>query len=365
MAFIETNFEIIQTFYLKKNKYGIIDNYTGRFNLLELIYASLLSSFLLKSHYGKVVLYCNSEFKDVINKYDHFYDNIITYHHDNLEFNLDHGMFKLETFRNQTTPFVHFDFDTFLFKPIDFLKYRNFYKFAHRDILFLPHNTSNEVLLNNYLLQKYISNYKSIYGYTITQIANYLDILFDNTDASFLYLLDYVDVRKIPNMNITYVKNYDIFKSATNMSIDFFCKRLNQNSKHNISVFVEQMLIPLFLSKIDPIYHKSDDVFLYNNPTFFLENTNEVNILDNILINSNDELYSIKFDSYADLLNFDFNGNLHLAHYKNNIFFKELLLYKLITIFGIDYVKNINKVYFKKYKTENKMIDILKKYMLI
>lgn len=102
----------VQTLNLRKY-YNNEDNYSIKLQLTM----SLLSSYLLRKQYDRVILYCDSKTAEILS--DSFYTEIRVLPNDILV-NYNYGtLSKLFTYSNVEEEYIHFDIDYFLFNKLE------------------------------------------------------------------------------------------------------------------------------------------------------------------------------------------------------------------------------------------------------
>jgi len=109
--------KIVQTYYSYTDNENPIYDKAG-FLTADMNWKSMaLSCLLLKKHYGKVALYCNSSVKQIVNELHIPYDEIVVIPDFMQEYkgcNL-WALPKIYTYSQQETPFLHVDCDWFMF----------------------------------------------------------------------------------------------------------------------------------------------------------------------------------------------------------------------------------------------------------
>jgi hypothetical protein len=302
-----------------------------------------LSALLAKKNYGNIHLYCDESTADLVKKIGIPYDSIDT----NILKNFNGKTFsipKLLTFAAQTEPYIHIDFDTFIFDKIDFEKYTGRTIYAHKD----------------YSIQTGVG-YISLFGFYKT----YLNTLYEARDILGKGILENIDVTHIPNMCIFGSFNYELVSKACNEIIDIY-----ENNKefwdmefYNACV-LEQLLIPTVMKKIDPEY--MTDGYNY----YYLK---EHNIFD-IDEENYDDLDIIKFSMGNNVFEYKksektlklgdrkISGWIHLNGYKVYDIFDKMVEYLLVKEFkdGTQYMNKICEHYGTNIDTEFKI-----KYKLV
>ena len=118
----------------------VVHSFANEHNIVwkELMYAQLLSSLLAKEHYGNIEFHTTNEIANVIDKLAFPYNNIITKNVSSKDFTW--SMPKLRAYQNLKESFLHIDNDTFIFKKINFDKYKQNILFSHPDTSVKKHN---------------------------------------------------------------------------------------------------------------------------------------------------------------------------------------------------------------------------------
>jgi len=287
-----------------------------------------LSALLAKKNYGNIHLYCDKGTADLVKKIGIPYDTIdvdVLKNFKGKTFSIP----KLLTFAAQTEPYIHIDFDTFIFDRINFEKYEGRTIYAHKD----------------YSMQSG-SGYISLFGFYNT----YLNTLFEAKEILSKEILENIDVTHIPNMCIFGSYNYELVGKACNEIIDIYeaNKKFWDKKFYNACV-LEQLLIPTVMKKIDPEYMTNG----YN--YFYLKECNIFDIdeenydkLDVINFTMGDNVFEYKkLEKTLKLDGRKIGGWIHLNGYKTYDVFSKITEYLIVKDFkdGIDYMDKIHKHY--------------------
>lgn len=205
----------------------------------ELMYGQLLSVLLAKREYGNISLYTNEDIAKQVLDIGIPYDEINTEVLGEVKSNC-YTYPKMKFFSQLTEPCMHIDTDTYIFDKIDFSMAKTSTMYAHAD---QPFNLG--YANDTKMLSEFINN--------VTEVYTALATLHEEQLADIDPLS--VDLMKIPNGNITYIKNPEVFRQATNLALDYYYK--NQSVIDSLKyggVYVEQMIIHLYLMKLDPEY---------------------------------------------------------------------------------------------------------------
>lgn len=247
-----------------------------------------LSSVLAKKHYNQVELYTSQIMMDKISRLDLPYDKINVVD-DELINNIGQiTVPKVAIMSAQEEPFMHIDFDTFIYKKLDESKLKGI-TFSHRDI---PPISSIAHLCGVY------DSYGSCYQYMKDILPNwYYDI----------------DIRQIPNMNLVYIPadKLEVFREACNTALSFYYPNKDRWNSHPASgIGVEQLGVYAALK------HKGEDVNYYFNDV-----PSAVSSIDNVLefhTNSDHTDKHIKINLNTEpekLIEEDFGGYIHTSSF--------------------------------------------------
>lgn len=205
----------------------------------ELMYGQLLSALLAKREYGNISLYTNEDITKQVLDIGIPYDEINTEVLGGIKSSC-YTYPKMKFFSQLTEPCMHIDTDTYIFNKIDFSTAKTDTVYAHAD---QPFNMG--YANDTKMLSEFINNVTEVYTALATLHEEQLK---DINPLS-------VDLMKIPNGNITYIKNPEVFRQATNLALDYYYKNQSEiDSLKYGGVYVEQMIIHLYLMKLDPEY---------------------------------------------------------------------------------------------------------------
>lgn len=320
-------------------------------------YMMMLSSLLLKKHYGSVTLYTNQIQKTWFEKigFEFDYDTKILQDETSDVF----SMSKLTIMKSISEPFIHYDLDTLVFEKPN-LNRKTPYIFSNPDVAFATKKldiTNGEDVMKS-------AEFKIIYD-------NYLEFYFQNKDSlenikGFPH--NEIKLSEIPNMNIISVTDGI---SEFNKSIDevlVIYKKLKKefDKKRIYATFLEQFLINFYLKKNNPQYKKiieeyscdlipiQESPYLFTNIPVEIKNEN----LDKWPLKFMNTQYCTKclqehnyvteFESIEKLKNnFDFNflSYYHLGGDKPFPLVNAMIISHLIKNFGEDKVIKIHNFY--------------------
>jgi len=212
-------------------------------------YMIMLSSLLLKKHYGSVTLYTNDIQKE-------WFERIgFEYEYDTKALEDDKGdvfsIPKLNIIKSISEPFVHYDLDTYVFEKPN-LNRKSPYIFSHPDVEFASSRLEKFIETPEDIIRSY--DFKLIYD-------TYLEFYLQNKKT-----LDKIDgfpdneikLSEIPNMNIIAVTdNLDIYKKTIDDVLSIYeILKPKFKEKRIHATFLEQFLINIYLKKNNPQYKK-------------------------------------------------------------------------------------------------------------
>lgn len=320
-------------------------------------YMIMLSSLLLKKHYGNVTLYTNQYQSDWFKRIGFEFDYDIK----SLENETSDvfSMSKLTLMESISEPFIHYDLDTYVFEKPN-LNRNTPYIFSNPDVEFATKKlevTNAEDIMKS-------SEFEILY-------KNYLEFYFQNKESlSNIKGLpeDEIKLSEIPNMNIIAVTgDLDEFKKSISEVLEIYKVLKNKfDEKRIYATFLEQFLINIYLKKNNSNYKKvieeysnevikvQDSPYLFTNIPVVVKNEN----LDKWplkFINSQyctkcrqEHNYVTKFDSIDDLKNnfdFSFLSYYHLGGDKPFPLINALTISHLIKHFGEEYVVKVHNFY--------------------
>ena len=201
----------------------VVHSYVDKYNVIwkELLYSQYLSALLAKKHYGNISFVSTPEIIEVVSKlgipYTECIEDIIVQEHSDTW-----SIGKLHCFKNIKEPFLHIDYDTFLFKKIDFKKYKKPFIFSHPDLAGSEGIVKNidqgfSSIINNMYS---FSNSKSRFTYDLNN--TYTRLLFKLIDKIDRKVLENFDLNSIPNMNIVYVEDYKTFNKVAEEALTHY-----------------------------------------------------------------------------------------------------------------------------------------------
>jgi hypothetical protein len=275
----------------------------------EILNMMELSAILAKRHYNNIFLYTTPDVAEAVRARKIPYDWIDTDILTDLP-NKSYTLPKIKIYSIQTEPFIHIDYDAFLFDKIDFSNTEKIYS-THPEGLSIVQKIGHPHFFNS--LDGFINTY-------ITQ------------SKELIYKLD-VELQKhisydiIPNFSVFGGYDYKLITEASEYCLDVYNKHyeLVDNYWWN-NVVLEQLLIPSVMKMISG---KNDlFTFLFENVPngFQLKNENEFPIS----IYSNGETITFENDSDLDnKIDYNFNGFMHLQGEKLFPIIQKILVAKI------------------------------------
>jgi hypothetical protein len=342
----------------------------------ELMYGQMLSALLAQREYGNITLYTNKVIAKQIEEIGVPYTHIDTGILEGVV-SKSYTYPKMKVFKELTTPYLHIDTDTYIFNKIDFSHTESPVVYAHSDqhVDFQNINSSPG-------LSQYINNMSRCY-----------------TSLFFLHEEEHkdldpvnVDLFKIPNGNLTCVKDVTLMRNATSRALDYYERHKEVIDRNTYGgVYVEQMLIHLYMMQENPKYRDSvlknehfvcDDVFMqfnysnkdhsvdylhYKFPVNFKLHTLKDKFLPRVEAyaqaarNAGYRVEKQKYKEYTinngeelkKLFSDKFTGVLHPTFNKWAPFFECLTIGAIVEQFGEQYVRNVHNFYttvWDKYK---------------
>lgn len=342
----------------------------------ELMYGQMLSALLAQREYGNITLYTNKKIAKQIEEIGVPYTEINTTLLDGVV-SKSYTYPKMRVFKELTLPYLHIDTDTYIFSKIDFSKATSPVTYAHSD-----QHVDFQNLTSSPGLSQYINNMSRCY-----------------TSLFFLHEEEHkdldpinVDLFKIPNGNLTYVKDTALMRHATRKALSYYDRHKEVVDRNTYGgVYVEQMLIHLYMMQDNPKYYQSvmenkhfvcDDVFMqfnysskdnsvdylhYKFPINFKLHTLKDGFLPKVEANaqltksSGYRVEKQKYKEYSiadgeglkNLFKDSFTGVLHPTFNKWAPFFECLAIGIIVEQFGEQYVRNVHNFYttvWDKYK---------------
>lgn len=294
-----------------------------------------LSALLARKYYKNIHLYTNKEVATIVK------DIGIPYNTINSTLLQDSGdktfsVPKIRVFSQQNEPFIHIDLDTFIFKNIDFKSISNLY------------STFNEGKDRMISLDKYDSSFYDTYVKKIFELRDKLPV----------ELLKYIDFKIIPNMSLFGGHRFDIVSDASKYCINIYEQNKDFfDSDYYNACIIEQLLISSVISmflnekKEYEIYSeptkKLNYTFLFPSHPTFLKFKEISDNIPNEIVSINEKYYINNEIDLYNLVNYNFNGFLHLNGYKTHDFINFIILEKILLTFenGQNLIKKINKIF--------------------
>lgn len=388
----------------------VIHTYVNEHGLIlkELFYTQYLSAILAKKHYRKISFYGDEssckQVKDLGVPYD-IIDQTILKRRDTDTWSIP----KIKVYESIKEPFLHIDTDTLLFSKILFDKYDSDYLFSHRDMFV---GGKGDTLKNLYLywfcglddreMDKDKYPFRTLVKNINKKIPNillksttknvnyphvdrtYSKLFFDLAETMDNNVFDAAHFESIPNMNITYIRDYKTFGEVCRDTL----KHYNLN-KERIddeiygSCYIEQLMLHTNLRLYDKKYKKSSKKgknFIFNDiPTTTMDfHNNTADIEDvkfpfRLKVNNDDhfkceccgdemisplsknhenpnDFYELVINDIDDIKNYfdhEFNGFFHTTYMKWYDIIQVIIIDKLRKEVGDDQIRNIHR-YFKE-----------------
>jgi hypothetical protein len=208
----------------------------------QLLYQMLFSCYSAVKLYGNCKLYTNKRTWEAIKNFDFPYTEVDTELLDGLHFTSNaFAIPKLHVFRAQTEPFIHIDFDTFLFKKLDIQQHNEIF-YAYDDYSFL--DFYDEDLKGHYKQIKYLDlqfYYKA-----------YFESLFKLEPYFPDWLIRNLHIDMSPNFCIFGAYNTKLLQDVTTEQIGIYEDNKDVfDADENMSQIFEQLLFFPILSIID------------------------------------------------------------------------------------------------------------------
>ena len=177
----------------------------------ELMYGQMLSALLAQREYGNITLYTNKTIAKQIEEIGVPYNEINTTILNGVV-SKSYTYPKMRVFKELTLPYLHIDTDTYIFNKIDFSPTKSPIVYAHSDQHIDFQNLNTPLGLSFY-----INNISKCY-----------------TSLFFLHEEEHqgldpmnVDLFKIPNGNITYVKDTALMRQGTRKALEYYERHKN------------------------------------------------------------------------------------------------------------------------------------------
>ena len=356
----------------------VLHSFANEHNVIwkELMYSQLLSALLAKEHYGNVEFHTTMKIANVVEKLGFPYSNIVT---NRLSPNdITWSMPKLRAYQGMKEPFLHIDNDTFLFNKINFDKYKSNILFSHPDTSIKKHNKlySKDVSKGiSQLIQTTNVDVMSRNTYFSRLNETYLRLYFKiyNSGVPDSRITDHFDVASIPNMNITYVNDVDLFLSANSIAVKHYenNKKLIDKEKYG-PCYIEQLVLHQVLRTLDEDYRKASfkhkHLIFKDVPTLLIGEQNYTPSIDDVewplifkTLSLPDEKYdccgfslykNIKnkieiesLEEYKNYLEEDFGGFMHATYMKWYDWMQAYIIHNIRTRVGDQPLIDIHKYY--------------------
>lgn len=342
---------------------------------IDYAYIIMLSSLLLKKHYGGSTLYTNEStfkwFSKIGFPLEYNIDVVNEYH--SKIFSLS----KFGTMLHQTEPFIHCDLDTLILKKPNLDVKSTPYIFSHPDVKFLH----DEILEHdNYTSQVLSKEHFDLYD---TYLRNYylLHKTLESNEGKFDWPGEgFINFKDIPNMNFIAIKeDLNSLKDAIEKGLVIVDNtHLHENKQWSDAHFVEQFCVPIYLKKYNPTFNNlceinSNNEFNYKKSQFLLSSNPILDIpyvdtVKRIEDGTFDELFPLAFEvnqyctecnqnhtikhriespeELKDDLNLDFLGFYHVGGGNKKIpLLQAMIIGHIVKHFGEEYVLRVHNFY--------------------
>ena len=356
----------------------VVHSFANEHNVIwkELLYSQLLSALLAKEHYGNIDFHTTSEIAKVIDKLAFPYNNIITKNVTSKDSTW--SMPKLRAYQSIKEPFFHIDNDTFIFNKIDFNNFKQNILFSHPDTSIKKHNKTRVKKDVSYAISELIQTtdvdvtLRNTYFSRLNE--TYLRLYFKiyNSGVPDSRIADYFDVSSIPNMNITFVNDIDLFSQAISIAVKHYenNKKLIDKEKYG-PCYIEQLVIHQVLRTLDKGYRKTSSkhkhLIFKDVPTLLIGEQNYTPNIDDVewpLVfktrnvlndyrgfspykNIKNKIKIKSLEEYKDYLEEDFGGFMHATYMKWYDWMQAYIIHNIRTRVGDQPLLDIHK-YFKK-----------------
>lgn len=334
----------------------------------ELMYGQMLSALLAQREYGNITLYTNKTIAKQIEEIGVPYNEINTTILNGVV-SKSYTYPKMRVFKELTLPYLHIDTDTYIFNKIDFSPTKSPIVYAHSDQYADFQNINTPIGLSFF-----INNISKCY-----------------TSLFFLHEEEHqgldpmnVDLFKIPNGNLTYVKDTALMRQGTRKALEYYERHKDIIDRNTYGgVYVEQMLIHLYMMQDSPKYYESvmkndhfvcDDVFMqldysskdqtvdylhYNFPINLKLHTLKEGFIPELnakVKQVREAGYRVERNKYKEysiksgqdlkkLFKDSFTGILHPTFNKWAPVFECLAIGAIVEQFGPEYVRNVHNFY--------------------
>lgn len=356
----------------------VVHSFANEHNVIwkELLYSQLLSALLAKEHYGNIEFHTTKPIAKAIDKLAFPYNSIITKNVTSKDFTW--SMPKLRAYQNLKEPFLHIDNDTFIFKKINFDRYKSNILFSHPDTSAKKHNKTrvrNDISEGiSQLIQTTDVNVLERNTYFSRLNETYLRLYFKiyNSGVPESKITEHFDLASIPNMNVTYVNDADLFTKATTIAVEHYTKNKKFIDKEKYGpCYIEQLVIHQVLRTLDKDYRKASfkhkHLIFKDVPTLLIGEQNYTPDIDNVewplvfrtlnIINDCCGLSPYKngkhkivinsLDEFKDYLEKDFGGFMHATYMKWYDWMQAYIIHNIRTRVGDQPLLDIHK-YFRK-----------------
>ncbi len=244
----------------------VLHSFANEHNVIwkELMYSQFLSAILAKEHYGSIDFHTTKPIAKVIERLGFPYSNVHTSSVSSKD--VTWSMPKLRAYKDMKEPFLHIDNDTFLFDKIDFSKFGQYILFSHPDTSVKKHNKTRVEKDVSYAISQLIQttdvDVMSRNTYFSRLNETYLRLYFKihNSGVPDSRITSEFDVSSIPNMNITYVNDIDLFSEAVDITIKHYEKNKKLIDKEKYGpCYIEQLVLHQVLRSLDDKYRISSD----------------------------------------------------------------------------------------------------------
>jgi hypothetical protein len=284
----------------------------------------VLSVLLIKKLFDKVVLYTTKEMAEIVIKIGVPYDEIITEPFENYK-EKTFSIPKLITYSLQTEPFIHLDFDSFLFS--------------------LPKDLKNIDIFASYQ-DSPIDEFTGFYG-MLGIYDTYMNSTFEISKNLTEEFKSNINFFNIPNMCLFGGDDYNIIAESSKYCLEIYKNNRDFfNSKYNNACIIEQLFITTGIKmlenkEIDYIFPKNGNIGVFHNTNDMFTTTYPLKFglpNETLIIYNEQQLY--------EMIDYEFFNILHLCGSKNldTILFllKEIIIKKFN---GDKYINIINEIF--------------------
>lgn len=328
----------------------------------ELAYSKFLSCVLAKKHYGDIRLYTSTniakQVKDMGMPYSAI-DITLLSRNDSSTWSIP----KIKVFSSFTEPFLHIDNDTFFFNKVDFDSLNKPFLFSHPDQnvkkLKGSFNQITNSIIRNLLPE---SNPEPGSMEDLVSMLNniYIRLFLKLSDTIPSSILSSFDFASIPNMNITYVKDFKNFNQASKLALSHYAENKEEiDAEVYGPCYIEQLYIHQALRDLSSEYKELSDNnkhVLFNgvpfqnidkfNDTAKLEDTTfpirgKLKFQCQECSHFHSEKFSFDESELREFLDYDFRGFLHSSYLKWYDIYQAYIIHQLRNEIGDEGLRRV------------------------